>query len=754
VTRVGAAGWVPTSALLRSLTPPTAMLRTRFLRRASAALLTTLGAAVLAPAPVAAQSQTDLVTVTPWTWRTASSLSSINGLLNAGYRMVDLELNTNSAGITSYAGSFVENSGDYGKAWWWYIGVTSTEVNSFLSQNNARLIDVEPFLENGNVRFAVVMISNTGADQATSGWEPFLTGNGLVNWLNNNPTRRIIDVQTYQFLGSERYAITWVENTGSQQSNWWIYANVTPTEVSQLLAQNDARLIDLEHNADPSRMTCIMVPNDGNAWHWFYDVQQQDLGDLARQYGVRMIDIERYENSIGQTRYSFIGRRNENDLTTLANGEMRSRLPVSATSGLYLRRVGAGNTVQAALQESEGFEPASLMKTVHHFVACDRISNGIDSFQNLIIEYQGLNGTCPTGTNPVGRGYRDVLRSMMEQSSNTATEAVRARYGSAFIENRAAAFGATGVQLNHTLGCLCGQPRNVLSLASLYELHDAVADGALGNVRADFYELMVNRPNFGMGSFDTEQILDDELAASTLSSAEEAAFRAELLFAFKQGAYTCIFGFDRDDHRSCGGYMSLPFRVGCEIRAQEYFLGAWVNDATTSSSANDAVGVGVATMFRDQLRAAIDSWESNGCDPFVNYCTAVPNSTGMIGRSGATGTPFISANDVAITASDLPPNQFASLIYSLSAGFTPFAGNGPGNLCIGAPLIRFTSSVQSTGAAGTTSYALDLTALPDNISTTAAQSGQPYYFQWWHRDVSPTGQAISNFTDGLRATFH
>lgn len=734
--------------------PPIEMLRTSLLRRASAALVAALGAAALAPAPAAAQSQTDLVTITPWTWRTGSSLSSINGLLNTGYRMVDLELNTTGSGISSYGGSFVQNSGDYGKAWWWYIGVTSTQVNSFLSQNNARLIDVEPFIDNGSLRFAVVMISNTGADQATSGWEPFLTGNGLVNWINNNPSRRIIDVQTYEYLGAERYAITWVQNTGSQQSGWWIYANVTPSEISQLLGQNNARLIDLEHNADPNRMTCIMVPNDGNAWHWFYNVQQQDLGDLARQYGVRMIDIERYQNSLGQTRYSFIGRRNENDLTTLANGQMRSYLPTGATSGLYLRRVGAGTTVQAALQEGEGFEPASLMKTVHHFVACDRIANGIDSFQSLIIEYQGLSGSCPTGTNPVGRSYRDVLRSMMEQSSNTATEAVRARYGSSFIENRAAAFGATGVQLNHTLGCLCGQQRNRLSLASLYQLHDAVADGALGGVREDFYDLMVNGSNFGMGSFDTAQILNAELAASSLTAAEEAAFRAELRFAFKGGGYTCIFGFDREYHRSRGGYMRLPFRVGCEIRGNEYFLGAWVNDATSSASANDAVGAGIATLFRDQLRAAIDSWENNGCDPFVNYCTAVPNSTGMIGRSGASGTPFISANDAAITASDLPPNQFASLIYSLSSGFTPGAGNGPGNLCIGAPQIRFTDSVQSTGGSGTTSYALDLAALPTNISTTPAQSGQPYYFQWWHRDVSPTGQAISNFTNGLRATFH
>lgn len=730
------------------------MLRIKLLRRATAALLVAIGAAALAPAPAAAQSQTDLVTVTPWSWRTGSSVSSINSLLNAGYRMVDVELNTNAAGITSFGGSFVENSGDYGKAWWWYYGVTSTQVNTFLSQNNARLIDAEPYLENGLLRFAVVMISNTGADQAISGWEPFLTGTGLTNWLSNNPNRRIIDVQTYQYLGAERYAITWVQNTGNQQSGWWIYANVTPGDISQFLNQNNARLIDLEHNADPNRMTCIMVPNDGNSWYWFYNLQQQDLGDVARQHGVRMIDIERYSNSLGQTRYSFIGRRNENDLTTLANGNMRSYLPIGASSGLFLRRVGDASTVQASLHESEGFEPASLMKTVHHFVACDRIANGIDSFQSLIIENQGLNGTCPTGTNPVGRSYRSVLRSMMEQSSNTATEAVRARYGTAFIENRAAAFGATGVQLNHTLGCLCGQPRNSVSLSSLYQLHDSVADGALGNVRSDFYELMSNGSNFGFGSFDTAQILDDELAASSLSAGEEAAFRAELQFAFKGGSYTCIFGFDREYHRSRGGYMSLPFRVGCEIRAAEYFLGAWVNDATSSSSANEAVGAGIATLFRDQLRAAIDSWENNGCAAFVNYCTAVPNSTGFIGQSGATGSSFISANNVSITASSLPPNQFASMIYAFSPGFTPGAGNGPGNLCIGAPQVRFTGSVQSTGNAGTASYMLDLTALPTNFTTMPAQSGQPYYFQWWHRDVSPSGQAISNFTNGLRATFN
>ncbi|MEL6430572.1 MAG: serine hydrolase [Planctomycetota bacterium] len=724
------------------------------IRHIAAALVAATSLALVTPAPALAQSQTDLVDQTAWGFRTDSPLSSINTFLGFNYRMVDVEVLPNGASTPNFGGSFVQNTGNYAKGWWWYFDQTASQVDALLSANSARLIDVEPYVVNNQVRYAVVMIPNSGSDSAVSGWEPSLSQSQLVDFVNNNPTRRIIDVQPYAFFGVKRYAITWVLNSGSQQSGWWIYVDQTSSQVAARLATNNARLIDIEHEPFTGRLSVIMVPNDGNAWHWFLGVQQADLANLAAQYGVRMIDIERYFTPSGQIRYSFIGRRNDDNLTIQTNEAMRAQLPIAATSGFYLRRVGASDTQLAELQATRGFEPASTIKTFHHYTAMDRVVNGLDNLNAFVGEFQGTTGSCPNGTNPTTRTLRNVLRSMMEQSSNTATEAIRSRYGTGTIEAAANAVGANGLDLNHTVGCLCGLPRNRADLTDLYEIHASVADGDLGGLRDEFYDLMVNSQNFGMGSFDTNAILNDELAASSLPSNTRTAFRNELLFAFKGGSYTCVFGADREEHRSRAGYIRLPFRIGCRIVHREYFLGAWVNDAVTAASAENACGVGLATLYRDRLRSAIDSWENAGCVPFSNYCTAVPNSTGSIGVTGTSGSRFISINDVRITAASVPANQFGLLVYAQSTGFLPGSGTNAGNICLGSPIVRFNDSIQSSGSTGRFTQQLDLEQLPTNsASTIGATSGQTFFFQWWHRDVTPAGQPGSNFTNGLQAIF-
>lgn len=720
------------------------------LRAAAAALLTLL--ATLGPAR--AQSQTDLVDPTAWQLRNLNSLSSIDQVIQSGYRMVDVEVEETVFGLR-YGGSFVRNAGAYAKSWWWYYGQTEAQVTSRLSQHNARLIDVEPYDTVSGVRYAICLIPNTGQDFASShGWQTGMSFSQVTAWLNSNPGRRILDVQPYVTGGSQRYAFSWVSNSGNTASTYWIYLNTTASTIESLLQTNNARLIDLEPHDDTGRMSAIMVPNDGKQWLWYVGIPDTaELERLAEQHASRIIDFERYTDSTGSVRYAAVMRRNSTDVNVDTTYAMRQFLPASADSGFLVRAIGASGGSVASVFASRPFEPASLMKTVHHFVACDRIALGIDSFNSLIIENQGLIGSCPTGTSPIGRSLRNVLRDMMESSSNTATEAVRARYGSAFIENRAAAFGATGVELNHTLGCLCGNPRNQIRLDDLADLHDAVADGALGGIRDDFYDLMTNGSNFGMGSFSTTDVLNDELAASNLTAEEESAFRDGLRFAFKGGGYTCASFLAREDHRSRAGYLRIPFRSGCGTDFREYFIGAWVNDATSDSTSNNATGAGLASLFRERVRAAIASWEMASCTPFASYCTAAANSTGIPGVTAPNGSPFLVTNSIAIEGRDLPANQFGLLLYSTTTGFTPGVGGGSGNLCVGSPLVRFNGSIQSSGASGTTSHPVDLTALPSPTGARTVEPGETLYFQWWFRDFNGNGQATSNLTRGLRATF-
>ena len=128
-----------------------------------------------------------------------------------------------------------------------------------------------------------------------------------------------------------------------------------------------------------------------------------DLERLAEQYGGRIIEFERYTTLFGSVRYSAMIRRNDNDLTIDAIEDIRAQLPTSASSGLLLRSLsGSGNTIAGNL-ESAAFEPVSLITTAHHFVACNQVDLGYDSFSSPVIENQGLFGTYPTGSNPTTR---------------------------------------------------------------------------------------------------------------------------------------------------------------------------------------------------------------------------------------------------------------------------------------------------------------------------------------------------------------
>ena len=313
-------------------------------------------AALLTAAPASAQSQSDLVNPTAWGWRNLNTPTGINDFISDGYRMVDIEPEQISAGLR-YSGAFVRNQGAYQKGWWWYRGQTAAQVTSRLSQHNARLIDVEPYETSNGIRYAIVLIPNSGADFTSShGWQTGLTFTGVVNWRNANPSRRVLDIQPYFSNGNQRYAFCWVANSGNTQTASWLYMNTTFSFIQQRLSDNNARLVDLEHHDGTDRVSCIMVPNDGNAWWWYYGQSSSEIGRIAFQNASRMIDVERYETASGAIRYSAVLRRNDNDLTMSANIAMRNRVPLSSSSGLLLRRVGSSNTTVASNRESQVFE--------------------------------------------------------------------------------------------------------------------------------------------------------------------------------------------------------------------------------------------------------------------------------------------------------------------------------------------------------------------------------------------------------------
>ncbi len=136
-----------------------------------------------------------------------------------------------------------------------------------------------------------------------------------------------------------------------------------------------------------------------------------------------------------------------------------------------------------------------------------------------------------------------------------------------------------------------------------------------------------------------------------------------------------------------------------------------------------------------------------------NYCSANANSIGLAGVMHAAGSDEVLANNLTVTASRLPMNQFGFFLTSTAPGFVPntnFTSNG--NLCLGGAIGRYVGAGQvlSTGATGSFSLAIDLAAMPQGLGTVPVLAGETWYFQAWHRDSVGLG---SNFTDGLQIDF-
>ena len=136
-----------------------------------------------------------------------------------------------------------------------------------------------------------------------------------------------------------------------------------------------------------------------------------------------------------------------------------------------------------------------------------------------------------------------------------------------------------------------------------------------------------------------------------------------------------------------------------------------------------------------------------------NFCTAVANSTGSAATMSAGGSATAADNNVTLTASDLPLNQFGIFVTSMSQGFIPGAGGtSNGNLCLSGSLGRFTqpSQIVNSGSSGQFSLSIDTTAVPQGAGFVAVLAGETWNFQAWYRDPVGVG---SNFTDGLQIDF-
>jgi hypothetical protein len=257
--------------------------------------LTLLFSVILALAgsfPAQAEDDNENSSPTAWWIYSGQSLNDIsNTVKTKNARVIDIAVN----GSNSYTVTYVANTGSYQKQWWWSVGVDANTVAQQLKTNNARLISLKAYdTGGGNIRFAVAMISNTGADNKNWWWYWGQPKSEITKLAKAN-SARLTTLESYSSNGQTFYAFIMIANTGKDDKAWWWFDKATPLSISKEISMNKARLLDLTP-AGNGNFNAVLesCANGCPNWWWYYGVDFNGVLTNAQNNGARVLTASGY----------------------------------------------------------------------------------------------------------------------------------------------------------------------------------------------------------------------------------------------------------------------------------------------------------------------------------------------------------------------------------------------------------------------------------------------------------------------------
>lgn len=571
-------------------------------RRLYARLLSVPVLAALAAAAVLFPAEARAAT---WTVVTAADAASIDARVQDGFRVtsVDREAGADdlfAAALTRPARSIPQ---------WWYPNLTLDEVRLKLVEHQAHLTRLEGYSAADGVRYSAVM-SPSSSTPATSWW---IGSRDDVLAVAIARRARIIDFEQHP---SGQVSAVMVANSGTKARSWWLYHGQTREQISSRLAENGARLLDIEPNA--AGLFDVVMLRDGTRSWWYAGKTAEELRELAAQNGARLTQVVPHAAG-NQTLYAGIMVPNVSRRTQRVNELMRAAVGNHGAWGHHLKRVG-GSTLQA-INAGRAFEPASLVKVLLHLRAVDAFDGNLSALSTTDVGwFRGIDGSCPTADAPTSSSMSDVLRRMMQNSDNRTTVAVLNWAGGfAPVNDYATAIGAPSSSINHVIGCGEGARTapNRLTLRDTGTMFERAANGTVLSRDAfrTFTSLMAtSAPSRvagivrGRGASDGVEAVRGEATALRISGAMTGRFLARLQMAWKDGSYTLCDTTCRV-HRTLGGWVSVPFKTRSgRVYTKQFSFAAFAENVPSSSGAQLAWDRSME-MLRPTLRVALESWK-------------------------------------------------------------------------------------------------------------------------------------------------
>jgi len=253
-----------------------------------------------------AEQDNESTTPTAWWIYTGQSFNDVNNTINSKNARIE-DIAVDNAAANSFTVTYIQNTGAYAKQWWWYVGIDAPTLASHLSANKARLVSLKAYdIGGGNIRFAVAMIANTGADNK-AWWYYYGKSTADIFSLAKTNNARVTAVQSYTSNGQTVYACIMIANTGADAKPWWFYYNISPQTVGADLTTNKARLLDLTP-AGNGNFNAAMESCSGAcpAWWWYYGLDAYGVLDKAQNGGARVVTASSYQGCNNGTNECYV----------------------------------------------------------------------------------------------------------------------------------------------------------------------------------------------------------------------------------------------------------------------------------------------------------------------------------------------------------------------------------------------------------------------------------------------------------------
>jgi hypothetical protein len=183
----------------------------------------------------------------------------------------------------------IQNTGVYGSAWWWYFGVNPSDLSGLLV--GKRLISMDPYFFAGNLKFAIVMVPNEGA-QSRAWWYYYGIDSDTVGSMLQNNQARLVSLRAYNDNGARHFAVIMIANTGMDfRRSEWYYG----ISIQQISTKISTGLRPITFSPDPfGDWDTVLVNEEGEAWWWWYGLNGTQILNTMGQNSARLIDVSNY----------------------------------------------------------------------------------------------------------------------------------------------------------------------------------------------------------------------------------------------------------------------------------------------------------------------------------------------------------------------------------------------------------------------------------------------------------------------------